>query len=197
MSATPNPVAAPAVTAEEWAGVHRLLRDTEAEFLALLSSITDEQWSYKPAHESWSVQEAAAHLVLAEMGLLAKVHEALAAPPNPDWEEQTGRKTALLERVLPVAMQKAQAPDPVRPRELWSRDETIARFREARAATQRFAAQTGRPMRDHTAEHPFPVFNTLSAWQWLLYIPLHQQRHCRQIAGILEQYKKGEHANHL
>ena len=39
-------------------------------------------------------------------------------------------------------------------------------------------------MKDHTTEHPFPVFNTLNAYQWLVYIPMHNLRHDLQIAEV-------------
>jgi hypothetical protein len=47
----------------------------------------------------------------------------------------------------------------------------------------------GRPTREGpiAAEHPFPVFNMLNAYQWLLYIPLHNARHNRQIAETLKE----------
>lgn len=32
-----------------------------------------------------------------------------------------------------------------------------------------------------------PVFNMLNAYQWLLYIPLHNVRHNRQIAEALKE----------
>ena len=39
-------------------------------------------------------------------------------------------------------------------------------------------------MNSHTADHIFPVFNTLSAYQWLVYIPLHNFRHNQQIEEV-------------
>ena len=35
-----------------------------------------------------------------------------------------------------------------------------------------------------TREHPFPIFGTLSGYQWLLYIPLHNVRHNQQIDEV-------------
>ena len=32
--------------------------------------------------------------------------------------------------------------------------------------------------------HPFPIFKVLNAYQWLLYIPLHNLRHDQQIAEV-------------
>jgi len=40
------------------------------------------------------------------------------------------------------------------------------------------------PLKEHTVDHPFPVFGTLNAYQWLIYVPLHNMRHDQQIAEV-------------
>ena len=47
-----------------------------------------------------------------------------------------------------------------------------------------FVKDTQLPLKEHNSEHPFPVFNRLNAYQWLLYIPLHNLRHDQQIAEV-------------
>jgi len=177
----------PGLTNEERAHVIRLLHDSANEFLKLISGLTDAQWTYKAAPGRWSVQQAAEHVVLGETAMLTKIAEALAAPPSPDWQEQDARKTGFLARVLPDRGRKATAPAPLVPHHDWTRDETIARHKEGRARTLQFAEAVDRPMKDHLAEHPFPVFNMLNAHQWLLYIPLHNVRHNQQIAEALKE----------
>ncbi len=176
--------AEPTITREERAHVIKLLEDSEAEFLGLVSGLTDVQWTYKPAADRWSVAETAEHIVLAEDLLFSKMKEALANPPNPDWEARTRGKTEFIERVMPDRSHKAQAPEPVQPHDKWTREETIARYKEKRAITLRFIEETDLPLKSHTSEHPFPVFNTLNAYQWLLYIPLHNMRHDQQIVEV-------------
>jgi hypothetical protein len=175
------------LTHDERAHVIRLLHDSENEFLELISGLTDAQWTSKAAPGRWSVQQAAEHLVLGEKAMLAKIAEALANPPNPDWEEQDARKTRFLGRVLPDRGHKATAPAPLEPHHDWTREETIARYKKGRAKTLQFAEEVDRPIKNHSAEHPFPVFNMLNTYQWLLYIPLHNARHNQQIAEALKE----------
>jgi len=40
------------------------------------------------------------------------------------------------------------------------------------------------PLKSHTSEHPAAVFGTLNAYQWLIYIPLHNIRHNQQIVEL-------------
>jgi len=162
----------------------RLLEETQTEFLELTAGLSAAQWSYQPGAGLWSVGEIAEHIVLAEGLLFARMEAALASPPNPEWEAATARKTEFIEQVLPERGRKARAPGPLVPRGQWTAEGTRARFQQARARTRQFTEQAVQPMKIHTAEHPFPIFGTLSAYQWLLYIPLHNLRHDRQIVEV-------------
>jgi hypothetical protein len=165
--------------------VIRLLRDSGNELLELISGLTDAQWTRQAAPGRWSVQQTAEHLVLGETAMLGMIEKALAAEPNPDWEEQDARKTRFLGRVLPDRSRKATAPARLEPHGHWTRDETIAHFKKGRAKTLKFVEDVDRPIKAHSAEHPFPVFNMLNAHHWLLYIALHNARHNQQIAEAL------------
>ena len=176
---------APTITDEERAHVIQLLRDSEGAFLELTSGLTDAQWT-RAAPGCWSVQQTAEHLVLGEIAMLDRVTAALANPPDPDWEEQDARKTSFLSRVLPDRSRKATAPTVLEPHRHWTREETIARYKEGRARTLKFIEEVDRPLKGHWAKHPFPVFGMLNAYQWLLYIPLHNTRHNQQIAEALK-----------
>jgi hypothetical protein len=65
-----------------------------------------------------------------------------------------------------------------------TREQILAGFRKARAESLALMEETQAPLHAHTADHPFPVFGTLSAYQWICYIPWHTQRHLKQIAGV-------------
>ena len=60
----------------------------------------------------------------------------------------------------------------------------LTRFKEARAKTLKFAQDTDIALKEHMLEHPFPIFGTLNAYDWLIYIPLHNIRHNQQIAAV-------------
>ena len=171
------------MTAEERAHVIKLLKDSQKEYLDSLDGLTAAQWSFKAAPDRWSIGETAEHIMLAEAQLFSKLELAMASPANPDWEKKTAAKTAFLEKVLVDRSHKAIAPETIRPLGL-PRDEVIRRYKEGRAKTLSFAQGTDAPLKGYTTEHPFPIFNTLNAYQWLLYIPLHNMRHDQQIAEV-------------
>jgi hypothetical protein len=164
----------PNMTAEERAKVIKLLNDSHKHTLDLMEGLSEEQLKFKAAPEKWSVLEVAEHIALAEGAMFSAVERALAA----------GEKTEFLERVIPNRSIKAQAPESIVPSSKLTRDEVIAKLKESRAKTLKFAEETKLPLKSHTFEHPFPAIGTLNAYHWLIYIPLHNIRHNQQIEEV-------------
>jgi hypothetical protein len=181
----PALAADPQMTVAERAKLTGYLRDSQKEFLSYVEGVSEAQWKWKSAPDRWSVGETAEHIVLAESFLFDMAKKAMATDPNPDWEARTKGKTELLERALPDRSHKVQAPEPITPEHLTlTREQVIARFRELRAKTIEFAETTQLPLKEHTTAGPFPVFDPLNAYQFLLYIPLHNIRHNQQLAEV-------------
>jgi hypothetical protein len=172
------------MTAEERTKVMNWMEESRKEFLAAIDGVTEEQWKWKSAPERWSVGETAEHIVLAEALLFGNVQKAISSPPNPAWEEKTKGKTEFIERVMAPRLGKATAPDPIVPQGKLTQTEVRERFLKQRAEIEKFAQETTVELKQFTVEHPFAVFNTLNAYQWLIYIPLHTERHDKQIAEV-------------
>jgi hypothetical protein len=162
----------------------KLLLDSNKEFLGSVESLSDAQWSYKPSPFKWSVGEVAEHIMLTEAALFASVEKALASKPNPEWEAKTAGKADMVERLVAGRAGRVQAPVEIRPSGKMARAEVMRRFKEGRAKVMDLAEHTNLPLKAHTYDSPFPVFNTLSAYDWLLFIPSHTFRHLKQIAEI-------------
>jgi uncharacterized damage-inducible protein DinB len=175
------------MTSEERAKLISYVVASEKETLAAIDQLTEAQWKFKSAPERWSIGEVAEHILLAEGLLYGVMERALATPANAEWAEKTRGKTEFIENVMVKRLGKAQAPESIVPSGKISRDEFIKRYREARAKTLKFAETTERSLKNHTLDHPFPVFGTLNAYQWLIYIPLHNIRHNQQIAEVKTQ----------
>lgn len=169
---------------EERAKAIKLLKDSQAETLAALEKLSDDQLKFKPAPDKWSVLEVAEHIMMAETLIFGAAERAIATPLNPDWATKTKGKTEFLEKALVNRQGKAQAPESIVPTGKLSRAEVMAKYKAARAKTLKFAEETDLPLKAHTLDHPFPIFGTLNAYQWLIYVPLHNMRHNQQIAEV-------------
>jgi hypothetical protein len=172
------------MTAEDRTKVIKYLDESRKEFLAAIDGVTEEQWKWKPAPERWSVGETAEHIVLAEALLFGNVQKAIASPPNPAWEEKTKGKTEFIEKVMAPRLGKATAPEPIVPSGKMTQSQVRETFLKQREEIEKFARETQVALKEYTVEHPFAVFNTLNAYQWLIYGPLHTERHDKQIAEV-------------
>ena len=171
----------PKMTKAERAELIELLNKSEKEFVQAVEGLTDQQWSFKPGPDRWSVAECAEHIVLAEALLFETATTSLTAAADDKWEE-TLRKTDVLRRALPNRSTKVDAPAAIKPRQAMTRQQLMARFKEQRARALAYVQETEAPLKAHTAANPF--FGALNAHQWLLYIPLHHLRHNLQIAEV-------------
>ncbi len=117
--------------------VDRLLK-TEKEFLQAVEGLTDEQWSYKPGPDRWSVGEVAEHIVLAEGLLFEGASKMVKGEPDPAWSE-TLPKTDRIRRAIPDRSTKVDAPAAIRPTQKMTRAQVMARFKEQRARSLAFA----------------------------------------------------------
>jgi len=180
----PPQAADPHVSEEERAQLLEWLDESHRRFARAISSVSDAQWTWKPEPREWSVGETAEHVVLAEALLFSFVRKAIAGAPNPGWEEQTRGKTELLVRLLPSGEGNAVAPDPIVPRAGLTHAQVTERFEQQRKDIAQFARETEIALKAHTITHPFPIFGTLNAYQWLIYVPLHTLHHGKQIANV-------------
>ncbi len=181
----PNALSDPKMTKEEREYAVKALLDAEKETLGAIENLTDAQWNFRPAPFKWTVGETAEHIALAEGLLFQAMERALAAPVNPDWETKTANKMQILEGPLAKRQGRAQAPEPIQPlKRNMARTDIMKLLKENRAKSLKFIRETDADMKSHTTEHPFPIFGTLNAYQWLLYIPMHSLRHNKQIAEI-------------
>jgi hypothetical protein len=65
-----------------------------------------------------------------------------------------------------------------------TRAQVKERFEKQRIEIVSFVNETQMALKEHTVVHPFPSLGTLSAYQWLIYVPLHTVRHDKQIAEV-------------
>jgi hypothetical protein len=169
------------LTAAERAEVIELLQRSEQELLQAIAGLSDQQWTFKPGPDRWSVAEVVEHVVLADALLFETAIKALDSPVNEKWATVSG-KTATIRRALPDRSRKVDAPAAIKPNQTMSRDALLSRFKDQRGKVLAYVRDTNKPLKAHTAPNPF--FGDLNAHQWLMYIPLHHLRHNQQIAEV-------------
>ena len=161
-----------------------LLSESRDKVLISTDQLSVEQWTFRQNKESWSIGDNVEHLGLVEPILFGQVTSALVSDVNPNWAEATAGKENLLKEKLLDRSTRRDAPNAVLP--AGGVEPAYARrvFKEHRDVSLQFTLETVKPLKAHTADHRRPVYGTLNAYQWLLFIAYHTLRHVEQIADV-------------
>ncbi|MFZ3263254.1 MAG: DinB family protein [Terriglobales bacterium] len=172
------------ITSEERAAALKSLQATHDAFLASIAGLSEKQWKFKPAPDRWSVAEVSEHITVAESSLLGLVRQKfMAGPAMPEKRAAVKVTDEQILKMIPDRSHKVQAPEFLKPTGRWAnREEVTKAFEEARTATMDYVRTTHDDLRDHFGPHP--VLGPLDAYQWILLISAHSERHTKQIEEV-------------
>ena len=157
------------------------LHATRKRFLDAIANVSAAQWTFKASPEKWSIAQVAEHIAISDefvFGVTQQVLKSPAAPGKADKKNDEKILVASADR-----SQKFQAPEPIQPTSRFkSKEELTAFFKNRRDATIDYVEKTPDSLRDHVSAHP--VFKDLDAYQWILLIAGHSERHVRQIEEV-------------
>lgn len=159
----------------------KYLEQTREGVIAATKGLSEAQLKFKAGPDRWSVAEVLEHIALAEDFLLDTANKVMKAPAGPA-DRDTAKLDAIILAGVPDRSQKRQAPGPLVPTGRWTAAESLAHFEQSRAKTIQFLQSTP-DLRGHTTtENPFQ--QPMDAYQWLLFIAAHSERHTKQILEV-------------
>jgi hypothetical protein len=177
MSALPNPVS---ISKADKDKLLALLHESRQRFLASFAGISDTQCRCRPAEASWSVLDTVEHVAMAETLMLRLVSDQRRPRPA----DAPNREEMFLERVGSRS-RKVESPERGRPTGRFATlDDARKQFETARAGTIRFAEETKEDLRATEVTHPHPMFGDVSAYEMLIIMAKHAERHSLQIEEI-------------
>lgn len=157
------------------------LEQTRDGVVAATKGLSDAQMKFKPAPDRWSVAETLEHITLAEDFLLANIKNNVMKASAGATDRDTAKIDALVLAAIPDRSHKAQAPPELVPKGRWTVTETLDHFLKSRAETIAFLQSTP-DLRQHVTDSPFG--QKLDAYEWLLFISAHSERHTKQIQEV-------------
>ncbi|MBI1789077.1 MAG: DinB family protein [Acidobacteria bacterium] len=156
---------------------------TRKQFLDAIAGLSEAQWNFKAAPERWSIAECAEHIAVSEDAIFQLAQQVLKSPAQPEKKAGQAAKDEVIIQRTPDRSTKVQAPEFLKPTRRWAtRDVLVAHFKESRDRNIAWVQTTQEDLRAHFADHP--VFKTLDAYQWLLLISAHSERHTLQIDEV-------------
>ena len=158
------------------------LEKTRQGVVDATKGLSPAQWNFKPAPDRWSVAEVTEHIALAEDLMRGMVTgKVMKAGPRKAPADLVVLDEMVMTRV-PDRSNKRQAPDALRPaNHFGSPQGSLDHFLASRTTTEEFL-KTHDDLRDH-AEFS-PLGKDLDAYEWILFIGAHSERHTKQILEV-------------
>jgi hypothetical protein len=170
------------LAADDLARANAHLTKTSAAFLASVNGLSEAQLNVKAGPTRWSVAEVAEHIAAAEDMLMGNIQDnVMKAPARAEAADVKEIDTFVLTAIADRT-NKVKAPEPLIPTKRFGGIEnTVKHFKESRAKTLAFLNAT-KDLRAHAVDSP--LGKKLDAYQWLLFISAHCERHTKQINEV-------------
>jgi hypothetical protein len=160
------------------------LHGSRRMLLDAVGGLSAAQWKFKPAPEAWSAAEIVEHLAVTEEMILGRVEGPMMESPAQEVNRtEAAKRDQMVLANVPVRDQKFQAPDGLRPAGRYKDGKgALEAFKASRETTRAFVERTPLALRAHAVPHP--ALGPLDAYQWILLIAAHTERHVAQIAEV-------------
>jgi len=179
----PAPAPTPLTPAERQAALQNL-QATHDAFLKSIAGLSEKQWRFKPAPDRWSVAEVSEHITISESTIFGLVtQKMMTSAATPDKRADVKVTDQQILTLIPDRSHKVQAPEMLKPTSRWATQaELVKTFEQERMATMDYVRTTNDDLRDHI--YPHPLLGPLDAYQWILLISAHSERHTKQIEEV-------------
>lgn len=161
----------------------KFLNETESDVLDAVKNLSEAQLTYKPAADKWSVEDCVKHIAAAENELWKMEGASLKQAPNPEKRAAIKFTDAALVSAVEDRSHKAKtfaALEPVNsPYKTLA--EALQAFKENREKLIAFVGSSQTDLRSHVLELPL---GTYDAYQFILLISAHTNRHTQQIEEV-------------
>jgi hypothetical protein len=151
-------------------------------FLDSVAGLSDAQLNFKPAPGRWSIAEIAEHVALSEQFIFQEADAALNSPAR-EKVADPGKMDEKILAAIPDRSVKATAPEALRPQNHFkSAAEAVSAFKSLRDAHIKYLGETQDRLREHFFKNP--VMGDVDAFQWILFMSAHTERHVAQILEV-------------
>ena len=158
------------------------LERTRQGVIDATKGLSTAQWNFKPGPDRWSVAQVTEHIAAAEDYIRGMVTEKVMSAPARPAGEEVAAIDEMVVKMIPDRSTKRQAPEPLVPSNRFGSPEgSLQHFLDARATTEDFLKKTP-DLREHAVDSP--MGKKLDAYEWILFISAHSERHTKQILEV-------------
>ncbi len=156
---------------------------TQDHLLAVLNGLSEAQLNFKSNPESWSIAECTEHIALSENNIFGMLEASLQMESNPDKREEVKITDEQLQMMIVDRSNKVKTFAGFEPSgKFGSVENSLAEFAKLREEHITYIGTTDDDLRNHFTQLPF---GTIDAYQILLFMSAHTERHVLQIEEVM------------
>lgn len=160
------------------------LTETHEYMMNTLDGLSEDQLNYKSSPESWSIAECVEHLTISENAFSEMLKSTLEAAPDESMRANVAMTDDEIYAMISSREKKVKTSEPFEPSgKFGSYEETLAALTAKRTEHIEFLKTTEDDFRNHFKEMPF---GTVDAYQMVLFMAGHTERHVKQMVEVQE-----------
>jgi hypothetical protein len=157
---------------------------SKTHMLEVIDGLTEEQLNYKSAPDSWSIAECVEHIAISEENIFGMLQGTLQTDPDPSKRTDVKVSDEELLKMIKDRSNKVKTSAAFEPSGKYgSFEATVEAFTAKRKANMDYVLDTQDDLRNRYAQLPF---GTIDAYQVLLFMSGHTERHVLQMEEIME-----------
>jgi len=159
------------------------LTKSQEQIINATKDLSEEQLNYKPDENTWSIAEIMEHLAVSEDMIFGMVQESLKVPADPSKREDVTMKDDEVLNLIEDRSHKVKTMEPMEPTgRFGSFEGSLEKFESKREAHIEYIKNTKDDLRNHYQKLPF---GTVDAYQTILFIAGHSERHVKQLHEVM------------
>lgn len=160
----------------------KYMNDTKDDYVKQLTGLSDAQLNFRAAEGRWTIAEIAEHITVVEEALIGMVTSGMFKPDAPKCQDPFRVRDGMVLSAITNRLQKAQAPEQVRPNGRWKTvPDLIASFEKRRTATMDMMKNNKSDLRAVFGPTPLGV---VDGFQQYLFVIGHSERHLLQLKEV-------------
>ena len=170
------------LTDEERAAAVTKLTETHEYLLKTVEGLSEAQLNYQSSPESWSIANCLEHITISENAIGEMLKGTLETVPDEAMQPTVTMSDEEVYGMISSREKKVTTSEPFEPSgKFGTYDETLANFTAKRTEHIEFMKTSEDDFRNHYKEMPF---GTLDAYQVVLFMAGHTERHVKQMEEV-------------
>lgn len=163
----------------------KYLMATQQDIINTAQDLSDEAWNYTPEEGGWSASNCLEHILVTEQAFFGMIQGMLQGGAD-ESIDMSGADGILIGTMTNRGTRVTTAPQ-FEPTGKWeTKDDMLNALKESRTQIIEFLKSTEANMRHHKGEIPL---GEVDAYQVVLLIAAHSQRHTHQMKEVLGEYQ--------